>query len=143
MGRKKLPDAERCITEGCYQPRTPRSRICYRCQHAQRKASNPIGYCYGVWRRNARRRGIPFTITLRYFEKFCYTTDYIYNKGKSALAFTIDRIKNSKGYVPGNIRSITNSENASKGARKVVYHHESRSFRVVYKKAANRIDGPF
>lgn len=72
---------------------------------------------------NAKRRGIPFTITFKYFLKFAIRTGYIDKRGREASSMTVDRIKPHLGYVPGNLRAITLSENV-KLQRKLEWHQK-------------------
>lgn len=69
----------------------------------------------------AKQRNKPFTITLEYFRKFCYKTEYIKGKGRNADSYTVDCIKNELGYVAGNLRILTLSANASKSWKQLHY----------------------
>ena len=68
---------------------------------------------------DAKRRRKPFTITLEYFRTFAIETGYDEKRGRKKYDLTIDCIKPKLGYVPGNLRLLTNSENASKGNREI------------------------
>ena len=70
------------------------------------RAADPVRYSYVSLRNNAKRRGKVFTITLDYFKQFCYATDYLKGKGRTATSYTVDRIDESKGYEPGNIQVL-------------------------------------
>ena len=70
---------------------------------------------YTILKTNAKRRNKVFTLTFAEFSHFCITTGYDKLKGKTANSLSIDRIDNEKGYTVSNIRTITLSENSSKG----------------------------
>lgn len=50
--------------------------------------------------------------------------------GRKGTSYTIDRIKNEKGYVPGNIQVLTLSQNSSKGTRVLSYdwYHKTAKY---------------
>lgn len=69
----------------------------------------------------AKRRGIPFSITKDDFElpKRCpilgFQLEYgVGNNGNSPKHATLDRIDNTKGYIPGNVMIISRQANAMK-----------------------------
>jgi hypothetical protein len=101
-------------------------------------------YAYDVLKMNAKRRKKPFTITFEYFEKFCIETNYIAGKGRSRKSYSVDRIRNELGYVPGNLRVLTLEDNARKATRKTIlsYDWETKFASIyftpiTYKKAVN------
>jgi hypothetical protein len=75
---------------------------------------NPLMYSYMSLRDNAKRRGKEFTITFEYFKRFAIRTDYINKKGITAQAYHVDRIDETKGYVPGNLQALPNIDNVQK-----------------------------
>ena len=95
------------------------------------RESNPIKYSWQTLKDNSKRRGIPFSISLEYFERFCYETKYYKNKGKSGTSHSVDRIINELGYAEGNIRSIPLAENARKGNKILVYDWMTREARYI------------
>jgi len=82
-------------------------------RHYRRDAYNDL-------KQNAKKRGIKFTITLEYFlgltDAFCF-----WDMGEAAVdrgdILTIDRADACKGYEPGNLSILTQSENTAKGNR--------------------------
>lgn len=88
--------------------------ICSTCRSRRTRAADPIRYSFINLRTNAKRRGKVFTITLEYFKQFCYRTDYIAGKGRTADSYTVDRINESLGYEPGNIQVLPNADNVRK-----------------------------
>ena len=106
-----------CAIPFCRKARTKRDPLCPCCRNQYDKLTDPVRYTFNVTKNNAKRRGKEFTIDLEYFRQLCAETGYIYTKGRTANAMTLDRENSQKGYVPGNIRVISNSLNASKGNR--------------------------
>lgn len=103
-----------CSTKRCR--RTPREggRFCYRCEHQNRIKKNPIKYYYGVARRNAKRRGVPFLLTLEEYTEFVNRNGYMEMKGRDKYSLCMDRIDNNKPYQVDNIRAITMQANSWK-----------------------------
>lgn len=107
--KKKI---DKCV-ECKRKPRLKGRKRCGSCANKRWRA-DPIRTSYNNLKFNATRRKKPFTITLAYFKKFCYRTDYISGKGRNADSYTVDRIKEELGYVPGNLQVLTKSENVKK-----------------------------
>lgn len=83
------------------------------------RANNPLLATYTIVKGNAKRRNIPFYITLEDFGQLCKITNYLELKGRNATDLSLDRIVDEAGYVMGNVRVITVSENTKKrNARK-------------------------
>lgn len=108
-----------------------KKRLYWRECHKRRKQKDPEKYYYGVTRRNARRRGIPFDITLEQWRKFCQETEYIITKGKSSTSMTIDRIDPSKGYTIDNIRTLANGDNVRRMLM-LRYHWDEEKREMVF-----------
>lgn len=89
-------------------------RVCNTCRHKAEKERDPVRYTYGVWRRNARRRGKEFTVTLEEFRKFCVESNYMNGKGIGRTSLHIDREDETKGYTKDNIRALPNIDNVKK-----------------------------
>lgn len=47
-----------------------------------------------------------FTISFEYFKQFCYETNYMWGKGRTKNAFSVDRIIEELGYIEGNEANI-------------------------------------
>jgi len=78
------------------------------------RAADPVRYSFVSLRNNAKRRGKVFTITLEDFKQFCYATDYLKGKGRTATSYTVDRIIEELGYIEGNLQCIQNADNVRK-----------------------------
>jgi len=111
-------------------------------QHQKVKAwrkANPKKYAYQTLRNNAKRRGKEFTITYEYFCVFCYRYKYIGRKGRTADGYGIDRINETKGYVPGNIAIKKNGNNT----RKYKAYEWSTKYGTTVTVEENKEDSPF
>ena len=69
---------------------------------------------YAQVKESARKRSIPFSISLEEFIKAVEGTDYLWLKGRSEGCLHIDRIEEDKGYEVGNIRVLVCSDNVAK-----------------------------
>jgi len=105
-----------CKAYRCKCPRPAKDTLCRKHRHRYNKEANPLAYVYGILKSNARRRGKPFTITVEDFREFCEETNYLERRGKSGKDMSIDCKIQSLGYVKGNIRAISLSENSRKGS---------------------------
>lgn len=116
----KKPTAKRiCSEPHCRNMARKHKTKCPTCHKKQWRKKYPMKAAFQTLRQNARRRGIAFTITFEYFEKFCYKTNYIAGKGRSKLSYSIDRDKNHLGYIPGNIVIMHKGLNSAKGDRPI------------------------
>ena len=107
---------------------------CRKCRHKKYVEADPVRASYVVLKQNAKRRNKTFTITLAYFRKFCYRTDYIAGKGRNADSYTVDQIKEHLGYIPGNLQVKTNGDNVRKYLR---YSWETKQATVMVDKRTN------
>lgn len=105
--------AKRCKT--CRRRARAKGRAeCNPCRNNRRRQADPVRTAYETLKYSAKLRGKVFTITLEYFRRFCKATDYIKGKGRSSTSYTVDRIREEIGYVPGNLQVLTNSDNVKK-----------------------------
>jgi hypothetical protein len=130
MCAKRSKRSATCITRYCKNDAN-QGRYCKTCISRRYRSRNPMRAAYNALKQNAVRRGIPFTITYEYFARWCHRSDYMAGKGRTKESYTIDREKNHLGYVPGNLRVLTNSENARKVNRVLMYDWQSRTAMVV------------
>ncbi len=114
MASKSL---ELCVTPYCKNKRDKKRRKCSKCRKKEYRAKYPLQACYQDLRSNAKRRKKIFTISFEYFKSFVSENDYMRLKGKTKYSLSIDRIKNHLGYIEGNIRTITLSDNSRKGTK--------------------------
>lgn len=112
-----MPKTGRCKTPGCGRPRKKRNTYCCRCATRRWAANQPASYTLNKLRSNAKRRGIPFSITLEEFKAFCAShPDYLTARGRNSRCLSIDRVKSWLGYSIDNIRLLTVAENSRRAA---------------------------
>ena len=109
-----MKDKTLCKQPYCKKKRGNKRVFCDKHHLQNQKERNPISYTFNALRSNARRRGKDFTLTLEYFTNWCAETGYMETKGKTKTAMTIDRDDQTKGYVPGNLKIMSNDENRKK-----------------------------
>jgi hypothetical protein len=80
------------------------------------KLRRPATYVLNMLRHSARKRKLPFTITLEQFQDFCAKTGYLEQRGNEPASMTIDRKDRDKGYHIWNLRVLTHAENSEQGA---------------------------
>ena len=87
------------------------------------RAKDPIKYLYTVAKYRAKKKGVPFTITVEDLRDlqvthcpcFGWELDYGGGKGKgNPSSASIDRIVPELGYVPGNVQIVSNLVNSMK-----------------------------
>lgn len=111
-----------CIVRECTNPKKRHNdggfhSFCNRCRDRRHESKFPAKYAFNNLRKSARKRDIPFTLTLEQFEKFCAETGYLTLRGGGSDDMTVDRIESKKGYEDGNLRMATNFQNGSKRDR--------------------------
>ncbi len=114
MVKKKHITSRRCATIKCRRSAEDKRTVCRQCRLKKRKEKDIERYVYVNLKANSKRRGKEFTITLDEFRKFCRKTKYIAGRGRSSESLTIDRKDETKGYVKGNLRTLTNTKNIKK-----------------------------
>lgn len=90
------------------------------------RLANPAKAVFQILKNNASRRGKVFTLPYAEFLEICITTDYLAKRGRGKDDLTLDRIIDSLGYISGNVRVITKSENSKRRFFKAVYTAEER-----------------
>jgi hypothetical protein len=76
--------------------------------------NHPVEWAFYMLRKSAKRRFLPFTLSLKYFRKWVKGTDYMELKGRNGDDMTIDRMKPELGYVAGNLQVMTRTNNLNK-----------------------------
>jgi len=80
------------------------------------KERRPWTYVLNMLRHSARKRKLPFTLTVAEFKKFCEETRYLELRGNKPTNLTIDRKDWNEGYHIWNIQVLTHEENSMQGA---------------------------
>jgi hypothetical protein len=111
MGLSRKP-AHLCITKFCRKPRsTEHGGLCSRCSLRQWRAANPIKAKLAILRDRAKRKKVPFDLTVEWLTEFLATHHY------DPKEHHIDRIKTWLGYTMDNLQVLPMSENIAKGNR--------------------------
>lgn len=111
----KKKDKGLCVAYRCTRKHSTRDRFCHKHRKRFQKDNNPLVYCYGYLKQNAKRRGKAFSLTIEEFKQFCNETGYLELKGKLRKSASIDRIDHTKGYSLDNIQVLSLSDNGKKG----------------------------
>lgn len=121
--KKKQAKRKKCKTRNCRnsiafrKDGRPYGARCHRCRTASWRRNQPFQSAFQRLRHHAKARDIEFTLSFEEFKAFAQCTELITRTGNDKHSLTVDRIDNLKGYVAGNIRAITRSENSIKRAR--------------------------
>lgn len=119
----------KCKTKYC-RNKAKRGGVCYKCERKRTIEANPYRYWWQVNKDNAKRRGKFWKISFEYWVQFCDETGYLSIKGRGKYDASIDCKKNELGYVDGNLQSLTVSDNASKGVKRITYDYETNTFNL-------------
>ena len=117
LGSKK---GRRCETRYCRNNKAKKSdgyllRYCWKCKSRQLLQKCPATYVLNMLRHSARKRKLPFTITLDEFKKFCKLTGYLELRGNQPDSMTVDRKNHDQGYHIWNIQLSTHADNSRNG----------------------------
>ncbi len=108
---------EKCAAKFCRNKRAVNNtgrmlRLCWKHRSKQLKERHPETYVLNAIRQQAKKRKIPFTITLAQFRAWCAETGYITSRGTTPDAATIDRKNHDEGYHIWNIQILSHAENS-------------------------------
>lgn len=114
---KKKPIDGVCLVKWCCEKGHARKTgLCHKHFQARWRMKNPKRSAYAALRDHAKGRGIAFSLTFDYFEGMLDGLRFWDHEAESrGDALSLDRIDPTKGYVRGNIRVITLSENVIEG----------------------------
>lgn len=122
--KKARPRKGLCHTPFCTNRLAPSCRNvhCTKCRARVGRANNLVKATFDSCRHKAKRRGIPFTLTLEEFAHLCEDSQYHQFRGRRASDLHLDRIDSTRGYETGNVQVVTASENCTKARNEVGYH---------------------
>lgn len=109
-----------CIVKGCHKTTRRKGLLCYAHYKSLWRLKHPERAQYHRLKDKAKKRKKAFDITWPEFQELCRITRY--HEGTASKCgsvkdgLTLDRIRHTGGYTLDNLRVITHSENASKGA---------------------------
>lgn len=90
-------------------------KVCWKCRSRRYRKLHPESAALNSVRLSAKRRNIPFTLTIEQFKLFCQASGYLETKGNKPQSMTIDRINHNLGYSIDNIRVLSHAENSRNG----------------------------
>lgn len=110
----------KCETRYCRNRKARKSngyllRKCWKCRSHLLRERHPATYVMNALRQRARKRRIPWTITLEEFKKWCARTGYLKKRGHGKGLATIDRVNANEGYHIWNIQIMEFLQNCTKG----------------------------
>lgn len=134
---KKAPQArnkeEKCVTKYCRNRRALKYtyyrsasgtvikyehflKHCWKCRARWLKKHHPVTYVLNMIRHSARKRKLPFTLTIEEFAGFCKRTQYLERRGNKPGCLTLDRIDMNEGYHLWNLQVMDFEDNSDQGA---------------------------
>ncbi len=116
---KKQPGPGFCRVKGCRKDgHSSKFGLCHaHYQHAWRLC-NEKASVYATLRDHARQRGIAFLLSPEYFAGLCDAYGFFeHPKTEFKTYLSVDRVNNDLGYIPGNCRIVSVSENSLKRHR--------------------------
>lgn len=117
---------------------------CRKCDFCKRSAlpcsrTSP-SYQFNVYKQNARRREIEFSLSLSDFISM-WKSPCSYCGGE-IKTIGIDRIKNDRGYIPGNVTPCCSICNRSKGSMSYIEFVEHCKKVVVHSRRSSMVERP-
>lgn len=104
-----------CVTPHCRKFAPPGKGCCRTCQDRKWRAKHPEHHLWNNLKKSAKRRGIPFSVTLADFKEFCARENFVARVGTGPQDATVDRRDAALGYEKNNLRVLTNAENGRLG----------------------------
>lgn len=116
---KARPGEGLCLVKWCRKEGQPnKTGLCHGHHQARWRMKNPKRSLYRMWKDHAVARKIPFTLSADYaaglVDAYCFFDHTAESRGET---LSLDRIDASQGYRAGNVRIITQSQNAAKSQR--------------------------
>lgn len=111
-----------CLNKNCNNFSKTGNAYCGTCRNRKAKMNDPIRYAYNNLKAHAKKRvfiktgeiGIPFTITLEQFRRWCRKVKYTGQYGRTVDSFDIDREEGLEGYHIWNIKKLKKLKNIEK-----------------------------
>lgn len=110
----------KCETTHCLNEHAKGRKKCNTCRSRLWVEKNRVAKCWHNIKRSAKKRSLPFEISLSEFKELIKNTGYMQNKGRLSDDLTIDRDKPHLGYIPGNLIVMTKRANVKK------YHEKEK-----------------
>lgn len=103
-----------CITPFCRKPAKRGECLCSMCRDRIWRARHPEHHLWNNLKKSAKRRGVPFSLTVEQFKEFCERTGYHLKVGRDPSSASCDRIRDTEGYHADNIRCLEYGINAGR-----------------------------
>lgn len=103
-----------CHIPYCLNVAAKKRKMCNKCRTRKYRENNPLMSTYHINKSNAKRRDVPFEITVSEFKQFCVENDYLLLKGTKPDSLTIDRIRADLGYTYANMQVLPLIDNVRK-----------------------------
>ena len=132
------------ICKTCFNEFGSPGKECYKCQKKRYRKKYPIKSSFHNLKASAKKRGIPFSLTLKQFTKFCKETTYLTMKGIYKDSLHVDRIIESEGYYYENIQALPNTDNVKKYCAYIGTVEGKKIYKTITNKTTdNEKDLPF
>ncbi len=116
----------KCKTRYCRKDRLLGRTLCSSCKDRLYQKRHPIRRKFNIDKQNAKRRGKKFSLTFEEYSEWVREVNLLTAKGKCKGSYTIDRVRNEKGYTKDNIQKLKRVENSSKGTKTLVYDYQTK-----------------
>lgn len=116
----------KCIYFNCRRLAAANRHVCNTCRDRAWRALHPEHHLWNNLKKSARKRGVDFTLTVEEFTEWCRENNFVARVGLAADAASVDRRDPSLGYSKGNLRVLTNEENARLGGALAYSGHRAK-----------------
>lgn len=99
--------------------------MCNTCRDRAWRAAHPENHLWKNLKASARKRGLPFNLTLEEFMEFCRENNFVARVGRGSDDATVDRRDPREGYSKANLRVLSGEENARLGRALVGSGHRT------------------
>lgn len=107
-------EQRKCRNDGCRKKAQQGRAVCRPCRTIAERERNPVRYSWLNGRKNARHRGIPWSLTLEEYESIAVPSGYMARKGRFKFSLHMDRKEEDVGYHYENMQVLPNHENVKK-----------------------------
>ncbi len=116
---KQKPGEGLCLVKGCRKEGcVNKTGLCHRHHQARWRMKNPKRSLFRMWRDHAIARKIEFTLEPAYVDGLVDAYAFFDHTAESrGETLSLDRVDATVGYRVGNVRIITQSQNAAKSHR--------------------------
>jgi len=116
----------KCIVYQCRRVAARDRHVCHTCRDRMWRAAHPEHHLWNNLKKSARKRGVEFTLTVDEFKEFCRENNFVAKVGRGPEDATVDRRDPRQGYHKGNLRVLSNVENATIGGKLSFTGHRNK-----------------